>query len=106
MISAMADSVTHWVAHVGRTTIPYTARAGSITLNNDRGQPTVRIFYTAFTADGTSALPRPVTFLYNGGPGSASIWLRMGSFRRCAYRLREPVRFRMLLSAWSKTASV
>lgn len=80
MISAMADSVTHWVAHVGRTTIPYTARAGSITLNNDRGQPTVRIFYTAFTADGTSALPRPVTFLYNGGPGSASIWLRMGSF--------------------------
>ncbi len=70
------DAVTqHSVAVDGRT-IQYTARAGTITLRNERDQPTARVFYTAYTAQGRG---RPVTFLYNGGPGSSTMWLRMGS---------------------------
>ncbi len=77
---APPDSVTHAVAHVGGVSIPYTARAGMITLRNDKEQITARMFYTAFTKDGADRRTRPVTFFYNGGPGSSTIWLRMGSF--------------------------
>jgi carboxypeptidase C (cathepsin A) len=77
---APADSVTHAVAHVNGQAIPYTARAGMITLRNDKDQLTARMFYTAFTKDGADLKTRPVTFFYNGGPGSSTIWLRMGSF--------------------------
>ena len=41
---------------------------------------TARIFYVAYFKKGAAAETRPVTFLYNGGPGSASMWLHMGSF--------------------------
>jgi carboxypeptidase C (cathepsin A) len=42
--------------------------------------PTARIFYTAYFKKDAAAEQRPVTFLYNGGPGSATMWLHMGSF--------------------------
>jgi carboxypeptidase C (cathepsin A) len=74
------DAVTKHSIVLGGKTYPYTARAGTITLENDKGQPTCRMFYTAFTVDGADPRTRPVTFLYNGGPGSSTIWLRMGSF--------------------------
>ncbi len=77
---APADAVTRHVAHVAGSSIPYTARAGTITLRNDKDEVTARMFYTAFTKDGADATHRPVTFFYNGGPGSSTIWLRMGSF--------------------------
>lgn len=72
------DAVTHHTMVLDGRTLAYTARAGTITLKNQEEQPLVRVFYTAYTVDnGTN---RPVTFLYNGGPGSSTIWLRMGSF--------------------------
>ena len=77
---ATPDSVTHAVARVGGVSIAYTARAGTITLRNAKDQITARMFYTAFTKDGADLRNRPVTFFYNGGPGSSTIWLRMGSF--------------------------
>jgi len=77
---APPDSVTRHTAHVAGQTIPYTARAGTITLRNDKEQLTARMFYTAFVKDGGDVNRRPVTFFYNGGPGSSTIWLRMGSF--------------------------
>ncbi len=77
---APADAITHHVAHVAGQTIPYTARAGMITLRNSKEQITGRMFYTAFTKDRANATNRPVTFFYNGGPGSSTVWLRMGSF--------------------------
>jgi carboxypeptidase C (cathepsin A) len=76
---AYPDSVTEHTIVLGGKTIPYTARAGTITLFNDKDQPTARIFYTAFTESGTNPTSRPVTFIYNGGPGSSTMWLRMGS---------------------------
>jgi len=78
--AATPDAVTKHGIVLGGKTYPYTARAGTITLENDKGQPTCRMFYTAFTVDGADPRTRPVTFLYNGGPGSSTIWLRMGSF--------------------------
>ena len=45
-----------------------------------QGRPTASVFYTAYTRDGAAASSRPVTFFYNGGPGSATVWLHMGSF--------------------------
>jgi carboxypeptidase C (cathepsin A) len=75
-----ADAVTQHTIVLGGRTYSYTARAGTIELENEQDQPTARIFYTAFTLDGANPATRPVTFLYNGGPGSSTIWLRMGSF--------------------------
>lgn len=77
---AAPDAVTQHEITIDGKVYPYTARAGTITLENAQGQPTCRMFYTAFTLDGEDPGHRPVTFFYNGGPGSSTIWLRMGSF--------------------------
>jgi len=60
--------------------VAYTATAGTLTIRDDDGKPTASIFYTAYTRDGAAPSGRPVTFFYNGGPGSATVWLHMGSF--------------------------
>lgn len=74
------DGVTHHTLVLNGRTLAYTARAGTITLRNEDSQPTARVFYTAYTLDGADPSKRPVTFMYNGGPGSSTMWLRMGSF--------------------------
>ena len=75
------DSSVHATINLSGRAISYTATAGTIELKDNTGAPTCSIFYTAFTADGVSDLSRrPVTFFYNGGPGSSTVWLRMGSF--------------------------
>ncbi len=74
------DAVTRHSVVLGGRSFGYSARAGTITLRNGDDQPTARIFYTAYTLDGSDPAHRAVTFLYNGGPGSSTIWLRMGSF--------------------------
>ena len=74
------DATSHHVASVGGQSIPYTARAGTITLRNDKDQITAHMFYVAYTKNGADLSRRPVTFFYNGGPGSSTIWLHMGSF--------------------------
>ncbi|NII10769.1 peptidase S10 [Oleiagrimonas sp. C23AA] len=63
--------------------IEYTAKAGTIVLHgsgDEANTPTVRMFYVAYFKKGADAAKRPVTFLYNGGPGSSSMWLHMGAF--------------------------
>jgi len=72
-------STRHSAAVDGRT-LPYTATAGTLTIRDNAGKPKASIFYTAYTLDGSPTSRRPVMFFYNGGPGSASLWLRMGSF--------------------------
>ena len=74
------DAVTSHSLAIGGKTIAYTARAGLITLHDTDGKPTAQVFYTADTVDDANPSTRPVTFIYNGGPGSSTMWLRMGSF--------------------------
>jgi len=59
--------------------ISYTAKAGTIILRDAEDKPTASIFYIAYTRDGvTNEAQRPLTFSFNGGPGSSSVWLHMG----------------------------
>jgi carboxypeptidase C (cathepsin A) len=74
------SSVTHHDITLNGRTIHYTATAGTLLVRNDDDKPYGSIFYVAYTEDGADAKTRPLTFLYNGGPGSASLWLHMGSF--------------------------
>jgi carboxypeptidase C (cathepsin A) len=61
--------------------LDYTATTGHLTATEQgSGQPTASLFYVAYTAGALPAAQRPVTFFYNGGPGSASVWLHLGSF--------------------------
>ena len=71
----MADehnSVTHGTVTVGGQSIAYTATTGNLILKDKKGKPAVSVFYVAYTKDGADRSQRPVTFLYNGGPGCAS----------------------------------
>ncbi len=74
------DAVTHHRLTLGGRSLAYTARAGTLTLRDGGDQPIARVFYTAYTLDGANPAKRAITFLYNGGPGSSTMWLRMGSF--------------------------
>ena len=75
-----APVVTHHEIHVGGKTLRYTATAGMMPLKNvDTGEVEAHIFYIAYTLDGQQAEHRPLTFSFNGGPGSASVWLHMGA---------------------------
>ena len=70
----------HEVTINGRK-ILYTATAGHlVTRDQYSAQPAAKIFYVAFTANGVAPPSRPVTFFYNGGPGSSSVFLLLGSF--------------------------
>ena len=71
---------TQHSAAVGGRVLPYTGTAGTLTIRDTAGKPKASIFYTAYTLNGALSGRRPVMFFYNGGPGSASLWLRMGSF--------------------------
>lgn len=75
---AKIETKHDWTA--GARTVHYTATAGTLLLNDEHDKPIGSIFYVAYTEDGVPANSRPVTFFYNGGPGSATIWLHMGSF--------------------------
>lgn len=74
-------SVTDHTVRVGSQTIPYKASAGTTLLKNDKGEPTGLMYSVAYTRSDVKDMgTRPVSFLFNGGPGSASMWLHMGSF--------------------------
>ena len=60
--------------------IPYTATAGTIVLKKDDAKPWANMFYIAYTRDDVQdASKRPITFSFNGGPGSSSVWLHLGA---------------------------
>ncbi len=72
--------VTHHEIHVGGKTLRYTATTGMMPLKNaDTGEVEAHIFFIAYTLDGQSPEKRPLTFSFNGGPGSASVWLHLGA---------------------------
>lgn len=82
--------VTHHEVHVGGTPLKYTATAGLMPLKGDDGKTDAHIFFMAYTLDNLPPSPRrPLTFCFNGGPGSASVWLHLGAIGPRKVRL-EP----------------
>ena len=74
-----ADSVTQHTITVGGNKLDYTATAGTLSLYEQSGERSAAIFYTAFVAKNAGdAANRPVTFVFNGGPGAASAFLNLG----------------------------
>jgi carboxypeptidase C (cathepsin A) len=75
------SSVTQHSARIGGQAISYTATASMTLLKNDKGEPEALMYSTAYTENGVKDFSqRPIVFLYNGGPGSSSIWLHMGAY--------------------------
>jgi len=61
-------------------TLAYTATAGTLVLKKDDTKPIASIFFVAYTRDNAGdKSKRPVTFAFNGGPGSSSVWLHIGA---------------------------
>ena len=94
------EAVSHGSVTVRGAKIAYTATAGTLTIRDDDGKPTASLFYTAYTKDGGGQ--RPVTFLYNGGPGSATIWLHMGSFAPVLIDKTDVVFIDAVGAGWSR----
>jgi len=71
--------VTHHEIHMGGRILRYTATAGYMPIRNEEGSEVeAHIFFVAYTLDGVTG-KRPLMFSFNGGPGSASIWLHLGA---------------------------
>ncbi|KRP88196.1 peptidase S10 [Bradyrhizobium pachyrhizi] len=73
------DSTTKQSVALPSRTLNFSATAGSIRVFDDKGEPLADIAYTSYQLDGAEKANRPVTFLFNGGPGSASAWLQLGN---------------------------
>lgn len=78
---------------IEKRTLSYTATAGVLPLNDDKDETEAEIFFMAYELDGTKdKAARPLTFVFNGGPGSSSIWMHMGAV--------GPKRVRMQAEGW------
>ena len=73
------DSTTRQTLDLPGRTLSFTATAGSIRLFDEKREPQADIAYTAYQLDGTDRATRPVTFVFNGGPGASSAWLQLGN---------------------------
>jgi len=76
---APADSITHHEFKVGEANVPFTIAAATLPLANDKGEREAGMFYVAYTRDGANVERRPITFVFNGGPGSSSAYLHLGA---------------------------
>jgi carboxypeptidase C (cathepsin A) len=75
---------------LGGQKIDYTATAGTLALKDAEGKTTADIFFIAYTKKGiTDAATRPLTFSFNGGPGSSSVWMHMGLLGPKRVKLRD-----------------
>ena len=78
-LTEVAPVVTHHQISVDGKLLKYTATTGRLPIKRGDGKIEAEMFFVAYTLDGQSAGGRPLTFAFNGGPGSASIWLHMGA---------------------------
>src|SRR5262249_17915562 len=73
------ESVTEHTVQIGDKTVAYRAVAGTTPLRSEEGEPRASIFSIAYTRTGPDQdSARPLTFVFNGGPGSSSTWLHLG----------------------------
>jgi carboxypeptidase C (cathepsin A) len=100
-------SVTQHSVSIGGKTIAYTATAGTLVLRDQKDEPAAQFGFTAYVKKGVNdPRTRPLTFAYNGGPGSSSIWLHMGVLgpRRVAasdLEVTPPPPYALVDNAWS-----
>src|SRR3984893_5423794 len=76
-----AAAITHHAVTIGGRKIAYTATVGHlVTVDASSSLPNAKMFYVAFTQDNQKEETRPLTFFYNGGPGSSSVFVLLGSY--------------------------
>jgi len=78
-MTEVAPIVTHHQATVNGKLLHYTATTGRLPIKRGDGKIEAEMFFVAYTLDDQEASKRPLTFAFNGGPGSSSIWLHMGA---------------------------
>jgi carboxypeptidase C (cathepsin A) len=78
-VAEVPPVITHHQIALNGKTLSYTATAGRLPLKRGDGKTEAEMFFVAYTLDGQEAAKRPLTFAFNGGPGSASVWLHMGA---------------------------
>ncbi len=78
-VTEVPPVVTHHQVTVDGKLLKYTATAGRLPIKRDDGKIEAEMFFVAYTLDGEDPTRRPLTFAFNGGPGSASVWLHMGA---------------------------
>jgi carboxypeptidase C (cathepsin A) len=71
-------TVTHHSISLGGIDVPYSARIGMLPLRDDNDKTTASIFYVAYSREPQDT-KRPITFVFNGGPGAASAYLHLGT---------------------------
>ena len=71
-------SVTKGEVTIGESVVSYEATAGKLPLKDDSGKSLADVFFIAYTKTDAEPGTRPITFAFNGGPGSSSVWLHMG----------------------------
>src|SRR6266850_2557730 len=78
--STASPVVTHHQITVGGKPLKYTVTTGKLPLKNEQGETEAEIFFMAYTLDSAaSPASRPMMVSFNGGPGSASVWLHLGA---------------------------
>jgi carboxypeptidase C (cathepsin A) len=85
-VSEVPPVVTHHQITLDGKALKYTATTGRLPIKRGDGKIEAEMFFVAYTLDGQDPEKRPLTFAFNGGPGSATIWLHMGALgpRRAA----------------------
>lgn len=78
-VSEVPPVVTRHQITLNGKALNYTATAGRLPIKRGDGKIEAEMFFVAYTLDGQDATKRPLTFAFNGGPGSASVWLHMGA---------------------------
>jgi carboxypeptidase C (cathepsin A) len=72
-------SVTRHTIRIGGQPVAYTATAGTLVLRDERAKAIASFFYVYYSKDNVADLAkRPIVYSFNGGPGTASIWMHMG----------------------------
>ena len=78
-VTEVAPVVTHHQITLDGKLLKYTATAGRLPIKREDGKIEAEMFFVAYALEGQQANQRPLTFAFNGGPGSASVWLHMGA---------------------------
>ena len=92
-VAEVPPVVTHHQITLNGKQLSYTATTGRLPIKRADGKIQAEMFFVAYTLDGQQASKRPLTFAFNGGPGSATVWLHMGALGPRHVVLQQPEGF-------------